>query len=126
MQDSVGIREQCSCILLNLYSCMNPNFQKEQCNYKMLDTFYNVIGDSELEGLYTEMTPYIRKHSDMLKQVIQCNKDRFIYDQPAYLFVYFSLRHWNNKIINGWPYDYETLVSIVRTSGYSSNILFGA
>lgn len=126
MQDSVGIRERYSYTLLYLYSIMNPTFQKGQCDYKMLDTFYNVIGDSELEGLYAEMTPYIQKHSEILKQVIHFNMDRFIYNQPAYLFVYFSLWCWNNKIINGWPYDYDTLASIVRSSGYSTDILFDA
>lgn len=38
----------------------------------------------------------------------------------------FSLWHWNNKIINGWPYDYESLLSVIRWSGYSSSLLYGS
>lgn len=126
MQNSVGIREQVSQVLLNLYTALNPEFQTEQCNYAMLDTFYNVIGDIELQGLYDEIYPYIQGHTDILRSIIQMNQRNFIFNQPAYLFVYFSLWHWNNKIIDSWPYDYESLLSVIRWSGYSTNILYDA
>lgn len=126
MQNSSNIREQVSQVLLNLYSSLNPEFQTEQCNYTMLETFYNVIGDIEMQGLYDEIDPYIQGHTDILRSIIQMNQKSFIFNQPAYLFVYFSLWHWNNKIIDSWPYDYESLLSVIRWSGYSTNILYDA
>ena len=126
MQNSTEIRAKVSQILLNHYCSFNPEFHSEQCNYKMLETFYNVIGDTELQDLYGEIVPYIKRHLADLKFIIHDNVENFIFSQPAYLFVYFSLWHWNNKIINEWPYDYESLESVIRWSGYSLNILYDA
>lgn len=126
MQNSTEIRAKVSQMLLNHYCSLNPEFRSEHCNYKMLETFYNVIGDTELQDLYGEIEPYIKGHSADLKFIIDDNSENFIFGQPAYLFVYFSLWQWNNKIINGWPYDYESLVSVIRWSGYSLNILYDA
>lgn len=127
MQNSPdNIRSKVSQLLLQHYSSLNPEFQSKQCNYEMLDTFYNVIGDSELKNLFSEIEPYINGHSAVLKNIIRVNTENFIFNQPAYLFVYFSLWHWNNKIINGWPYDFDSLLAVVTLSGYSSSIVYGA
>lgn len=126
MQDSTDIRTKVNQMLLRHYSGLNPNFKTEQCNYKMLDSFYNVIGDAELKDLFNEIEPYIQGHSAELKSIINVNTNSFIFNQPAYLFVYFSLWHWNNKIVNGWPYDYESLISVIKWSGYSINILYNS
>lgn len=126
MQDSIDIRERVTHQLLTLYISLNPEFQKEQFNNSMLETFYDVIGDNELKGLYKEIFPYIRQHSSILRNIIHINTNSFIFNQPAYLFVYFSLWHWNNRIVEGWPYDNESLKSVVRWSGFSLNILYGA
>lgn len=126
MQDSTDIRTQVSKMLLRHYSGLNPNFDTEQCNYRMLESFYDVIGDSELKGLYNEIEPYIQGHSAELKSIINLNIDSFIFNQPAYLFVYFSLWHWNNKIVNDWPFDYESLISVIRWSGYSASLLYNS
>lgn len=126
MQDSTDIRTQVSKMLLRHYSGFNPNFDIEQCNYKMLESFYNVIGDAELMDLFNEIEPFIQVHSAELKNIINVNTNSFIFNQPAYLFVYFSLGHWNNKIVNGWPYDYESLISVIRWSGYSINMLYNS
>lgn len=126
MQDSSSIREKINQLLLNKYIGLNPSFKSSQCNYTMLDTFYNVIGDIELQNLYPIINPYLDGHSAMLSIIIESNNQKFIFNQPAYLLVYFSLWHWNSKIINEWPYDYESLESILRCSGYSSNLLNGA
>ena len=126
MQDSTDIRAKVNQMLLRHYSGLNPNFKTEQCNYKMLDSFYNVIGDAELKDLFNEIEPYIQGHSAELKSIINVNTNSFIFNQPAYLFVYFSLWHWNNKIVNGWPYDYESLISVIKWSGYSINILYNS
>ena len=126
MQDSTDIRQRVSHQLLTLYLSLNPNFHKEQCNYAMLETFYDVIGDEELQSLYNEIYPYIKAHSSVLRGIINVNNQNFIFNQPAYLLVYFSLWHWNNQIVEEWPYDSESLKSVIRWSGFSSNILYGA
>lgn len=126
MQDSKDLRSYISDLLLSQYVILNPNFRKDLCNYRMLETFYNIIGDSELRDLQSQIEPYIVEHTSMLKKVIETNAEKFIFNQPAYLFVYFCLWHWNKKIVTEWPYDYESLMSVLRWSGYSSNIVFDA
>lgn len=126
MRKSENIRSVVTSILIKRYSDLNPEFKKEDCDFVMLDSFYDVIGDAELENLYAIMDSYFQGRSTILKSIIYQNSVQFIFNQPAYLFVFFSLFHWNSRIINEWPYDYESLVSVIRWSGYSLNILYDA
>lgn len=126
MQDSDDIRRLISNQLLNRYVGLNPDFREDHCNYRMLETFYNIVGDSDLRDLQSQIEPYIEAHATVLKKVIEANAQKFIFSQPAYLFIYFGLWHWNRKIVTEWPYDYESLLSVLRWSGYSSNIVFDA
>lgn len=102
----------------------NTDFKKDDCDYEMLDSFYEVIGDVELERLVTIIDSYLLSRSVVLKQIIHHNSAQFIFNQPAFLFVFFSLFHWNTKIINDWPYDYESLMSVLRWSGFSAGVLY--
>lgn len=126
MCNTENIRSEVTSILIKRYSDINSEFKKEYCDFVMLDSFYDVIGDTELGKLYVVMDSYLQVRSALLKSIIYQNSTQFIFNQPAYLLVFFSLFHWNNKIINGWPYDYESLVSVIRWSGYSMNILYDA
>lgn len=123
MQSLANIRDEVNQLLVRRYKDFNPGFNSDKCDYRMLNAFYDVIGDSEILTLYGNMDSYLLNHSDYLKKVISLNLEAFIFDQPAYLFVYFSLWHWNNQIINQWPYDYESLLSVVRWSGFSVNAI---
>lgn len=125
MQDSTDIRAQFSSMLLQQYACLNPEFIQDNCNYRMLNTFYNLVGDTMLKEQFDLITPFIQNHSEELRSIIRANQQQFIFSQPAFLFVNFLLYYCNNKIIERWPYDYESLVSVVRWSGYSTNILYG-
>ena len=113
-------------MLLQQYARLNPEFIPDDCNYGMLNTFYNVVGDKELKEQIQLIAPFIQDHSDVLKKIILANHQQFIFSQPAFLLVNFLLYYCNNKIIEEWPYDYESLVSVVRWSGYSLNILYDA
>lgn len=124
MRNSCNIRSEVTSVLIKRYSEFNTDFKKDDCDYEMLDSFYEVIGDVELEGLVTMIDSYLSSRSVVLKQIIHQNSVQFIFNQPAFLFVFFSLFHWNNKIINDWPYDYESLLSVLRWSGFSANVLY--
>jgi len=126
MQDSTDIRAKYSNMLLQQYASLNPEFILDDCNYGMLNTFYNIVGDVELKEQMQVIIPFIQDHSDILKKIILANHQQFIFSQPAFLLVNFLLYYCNNKIIDEWPYDYESLVSVVRWSGYSLNILYDA
>lgn len=123
MFNSCNIRSEISSVLIKRYSELNTDFKKDDCDYEMLDSFYEVIGDVELEGLVTMIDSYLSSRLVVLKQIIHQNSVQFIFNQPAFLFVFFSLFYWNNKIINDWPYDYESLQSVLRWSGFSANVL---
>ena len=84
MQDSTDIRAKVSQMLLRHYSGLNPYFDTEQCNYKMLESFYNVIGDAELMDLFNEIEPYIQGHSAELKSIINVNTNSFIFNYLVY------------------------------------------
>lgn len=124
MCNAENIRSEVTSILIKRYSDLNSEFKKEDCDFVMLDSFYDVIGDAELDNLYVIMDSYLQDRSEILKNIIYQNSVQFIFNQPAYLFVFFSLFHWNDKIINEWPYDYESLLSVLRWSGFSTNILY--
>ena len=112
--------------LQELYHSVNPTFDKNEQSNTMLDVFCDAIGDEQIAESREDVAPYIIKHKAELVKIIGANSDRFIFNQPSFLLVYFALWRWSNRIIENWPYDHESLLAVVSWSGYSTDICCSA
>lgn len=109
-----------------MYQDINPLYKVEDYDSKMLNTFVNVIGIDGIGASSDEFKSYIIQHRQELKQIVSLNSKSFIFNQPSYLLVFFSLQKWTNRLVEKWPYDYESLKKILIWSGYSMDILYNS
>lgn len=143
---SMAFLEEADCKFLDIYKAMNEKSENlrllliqklnveftKLCNdYQVIlfdrgafDAYFDILDETRIQQFWNELDSFISDKKSSIMNSHRHFKDCYLFTQPTLILAMYSSDKWQNFTKEKWPFGYYSLSCVVKSLGYTSDVLY--
>lgn len=112
--------------LITAYKTVITDYNESTYNVETTLPLANLFEESSLIEFNDNLEGFMQKNAKLVQSaIISYKDDDILFCHPVIVMALYMILNNQNMLIENWPYNYDSLVHVVKGMGLSDDILYG-
>ena len=110
--------------LISLYKACDGTYDSNNFDVALANQILIMYDDEQLNQIFEKLEEFCTNPTNGIQKIIFCFKEKnILFKHPIVLVTLYGIVNFQTHTIRNWSLNYESLITIIKAMGFSTNIL---
>ena len=110
--------------LIQAYKSVIEDYDENKYNVEITLPLVKLIGEGALKDFIEDLESFMQKQLELVhSSITQYKEEDILFRHPVIVMALYMIINYQTMLVDNWPYNYESLVHVVKGMNLSEDIL---